>query len=51
MVATDNSIYISDKAKDRVLQLMKDAGIDGDGSYFLRVGVVAHMRLRSDTLS
>ena len=40
MVATDNSIYISDKAKDKVIQLMKDAGVDGDGSYFLRVGVV-----------
>ena len=40
MVATDNSIYISDKAKEKVLQLMKDAGVEGDASYFLRVGVV-----------
>ena len=40
MVATDNSIYISDKAKEKVIQLMKDAGVEGDASYFLRVGVV-----------
>ena len=40
MVTTENSIYISDKAKEKVIQLMKDAGIDADSSYFLRVGVV-----------
>ena len=40
MVATDNSIYISDKAKTKVHQLMTDAGVAGDDSYFLRVGVV-----------
>jgi len=40
MVAADNSIYISDKAKKKVLNLMQDAGIDKDPSYFLRVGVV-----------
>ena len=40
MVATDNSIYISDKAKAKVAQLMKDAGVEGDATYFLRVGVV-----------
>lgn len=40
MVATDNSIYISDKAKAKVHQLMKDAGVENDPSYFLRVGVV-----------
>jgi iron-sulfur cluster assembly protein len=40
MVATDNSIYISDKAKDKVIQLMNEAAVGGDGSYFLRVGVV-----------
>ncbi len=39
-VATENSIFVSDKAKDKVISLMKDAGIDGDPSYFLRVGVV-----------
>ncbi len=40
MVATDNSIYISDKAKEKVVQLMKDAAVDDAGDYFLRVGVV-----------
>ena len=40
MVATENSIYVSDKAKKKVQQLMDEAGIAGDGSYFLRVGVV-----------
>src|SRR5829696_1856313 len=39
-IATDNAIYISDKAKTKVLSLMKDAGLDNDPSYFLRVGVV-----------
>ena len=39
-VALENSIYISDKAKAKVCQLMNDAGIDSDQSYFLRVGVV-----------
>lgn len=36
----ENGIYISDKAKVKVNQLMADAGIAGDASYFLRVGVV-----------
>ena len=36
----ENSIYISDKAKAKVGQLMKDAGIADDASYFVRVGVV-----------
>lgn len=36
----ENSIYISDKAKSKVQQLMQDAGISHDPSYFLRVGVV-----------
>ena len=40
MVATDNSIYITDKAKFKVQQLMTDAGVAEDSSYFLRVGVV-----------
>ena len=40
MVATDNAIYISDKAKDKVINLMNDAGLGNDPSYFLRVGVV-----------
>ncbi len=36
----ENSIYISDKAKAKVLQLMEEAGVAGDESHFLRVGVV-----------
>ena len=40
MVATDNSIFISDKAKAKVISLMKDAALGDDPSYFLRVGVV-----------
>lgn len=40
MVAADNAIYVSDKAKEKVQQLMQDAGIAGDASYFLRVSVV-----------
>ena len=39
-IAVENSIYISDKAKAKVAQLMADAGIGNDPSYFLRVGVV-----------
>src|SRR5258705_3247201 len=39
-VATENSIFISDKAKTKVLKLMEEAGVSGDDSYFLRVGVV-----------
>lgn len=35
-----NAIYISDKARDKVRQLMKDAGVNDDTSYFVRVGVV-----------
>jgi iron-sulfur cluster assembly protein len=40
MVATENSIYVSDKARQQIAQLMKDAGIADDPSYFVRVGVV-----------
>jgi iron-sulfur cluster assembly protein len=36
----DNSIYISDKAKLKVVNLMTDAGVAQDPTYFLRVGVV-----------
>ncbi|MFM8807227.1 MAG: HesB/IscA family protein [Sphingomonadales bacterium] len=35
-----NIIYVSDKAKEKVLQLLNDAGVAGDDTYFLRVGVV-----------
>ena len=36
----ENSIYISDKAKTKVITLMTEAGVAEDLSYFLRVGVV-----------
>ena len=36
----ENSIYISDKAKEKILQLMKDAGCAGNPAYFVRVSVV-----------
>lgn len=39
-VALDNAIYVSDKAKAKVEQLLADAGVSGDNSYFLRVSVV-----------
>lgn len=39
-VTLDNAIFISDKAKAKVSQLMTDAGIVNDPSYFLRVSVV-----------
>ncbi len=40
MVATENSVYVSDKAKAKAIKLMEEAGVFGDPSYFLRVGVV-----------
>jgi len=40
MVAADNAIHVSDKAKQKISQLMQDAGIADDPSYFVRVGVV-----------
>lgn len=40
MIATDNGIYISDKAKAKVMQLMQEAGVQQESGYFLRVGVV-----------
>ena len=39
-VALENGIYISDKARDKVVQLMQEAGISADASWFVRVGVV-----------
>ncbi|MGC4037781.1 MAG: iron-sulfur cluster assembly accessory protein [Chitinophagaceae bacterium] len=36
-VTMENAIYVSDKAKERIHQLMTEAGYDE--SYFLRVGV------------
>ncbi len=35
-----NAIYISDTAKVKIHQIMKDAGVEDDSSYFVRVGVV-----------
>ena len=40
MVAADNSIYISDKARNKVISLMADAGVAEDPTYFLRVSVL-----------
>lgn len=40
MTGTENAIFVSDKAVSKVHQLMQEAGISGDASYFLRVGVV-----------
>jgi iron-sulfur cluster assembly protein len=39
MVTSENSIYVTEKAKEKVFQLMQDQGIN-DPSYFLRVSVV-----------
>ena len=39
-VATENSIYVTEKAKQKVLQLMEEAGVSANDGYFLRVGVV-----------
>ena len=36
----ENSIYISDKAKQKILELMKESGIVDDPGYFVRVSVV-----------
>jgi iron-sulfur cluster assembly protein len=38
-VTLENGIYISDKARQKVLELMDHAGIASDNNYFLRVGV------------
>jgi iron-sulfur cluster assembly protein len=40
MVSTDNAIKVTDKARERVKQLMQEAGYGNDPSYFLRVSVV-----------
>ncbi len=40
LAGAENSIFISDKARAKVIQLMTDAGVVNDPSYFLRVGVV-----------
>ena len=38
MVTTENGIFVTEKAKERVLQLMQESGYGED--YFIRVGVV-----------
>ena len=40
MTVTENAIVVTDKAKERVLKLMQEAGYANDPSYFLRVSVV-----------
>lgn len=40
MVGTDNAIFVSEKAKGKLVQLMSDAGIFNDPAYFVRVSVV-----------
>ena len=35
-----NAIHVSDKAKVKVQELLKEAGVSNDPSYFLRVSVV-----------
>jgi iron-sulfur cluster assembly protein len=36
----ENTILVSEKAKAKIVQLMQEASITMDSSYFLRVGVV-----------
>ena len=40
MTTTENSIHVSDKAKQKIMELMQAADTANDPSYFLRVGVV-----------
>jgi iron-sulfur cluster assembly protein len=40
MVTTENAIYITEKAKEKLLQLMEEGGYANDPSSFVRVGVV-----------
>jgi iron-sulfur cluster assembly protein len=39
-VTVENGVYVSDKAKAKIKQLLADAGKGDDPSYFLRVSVV-----------
>ena len=36
----ENAIFVSDKAREKVMSLMQEQGYSSDASYFLRVGVV-----------
>ncbi len=40
MVAAENAIFVSDKAKQRIQQLLAEGEMANDPSYFLRVSVV-----------
>ena len=39
-VSLDNGIHVSDKAKEKIRELLQEGGRAGDPSYFLRVSVV-----------
>jgi iron-sulfur cluster assembly protein len=40
MVAVDNALFVSDKAKHRIQHLLSEGDMANDPSYFLRVSVV-----------
>ncbi|MFL5740487.1 MAG: HesB/IscA family protein [Flavisolibacter sp.] len=40
MVVTENGIYVTDKAKQRLLELMSEGTMANDPNYFVRVSVV-----------
>ena len=40
MEAVENGIFISEKAKEKIHQLMEEAGHGSDPTWFVRVGVV-----------
>ena len=40
MVAAENALFVSDKAKQRIQQLLSEGEMANDPSYFLRVSVV-----------
>ena len=40
MITADNAIHVTEKAKNRIVQLLSEGGHAGDDSYFLRVSVV-----------
>ena len=40
MQTLENAIHVSDKAKIKIGELLKEAGVSNDPSYFLRVSVV-----------
>jgi len=39
-VSTENAIYVSDKAKAKIIQILADKSVGNNASYFLRVSVV-----------